>query len=126
MSFEAILYDKNPDSSTTCRLCAHYCTIKKGKRGICRVRENRDGTLYTLVYGKLVARNIDPIEKKPLYHFQPGKLSYSIATAGCNMACRHCQNYQISLQAPLINPCLLYTSDAADDLLCVDLGGRRI
>lgn len=99
MSFEAILYDKNPDSSTRCRLCAHYCTIKPGQRGTCRVRENRAGTLYSLVYGKLVARNIDPIEKKPLYHFQPGTLSYSIATAGCNMSCSHCQNYQISMQA---------------------------
>lgn len=104
MSFEGILYDKNPDSSTKCKLCAHYCTIKTGKRGICRVRENRDGTLYSLIYGKLVARNVDPIEKKPLYHFEPGSLSYSIATAGCNMFCDHCQNYQLSLQAPLIDP----------------------
>jgi pyruvate formate lyase activating enzyme len=99
MSFEGILYDKNPDSSTRCRLCAHYCTIKSGKRGLCHVRENRGGTLHSLVYGKLVARNVDPIEKKPLYHFEPGTLSYSIATAGCNMSCSHCQNYQISIEA---------------------------
>jgi pyruvate formate lyase activating enzyme len=104
MSIEGILYDKNSGLSTKCRLCAHYCTIKAGKRGVCRVRENRDGTLYSLVYGKLVARSADPIEKKPLYHFQPGTLSYSIATAGCNMSCSHCQNYQISLQAPLMDP----------------------
>jgi pyruvate formate lyase activating enzyme len=104
MSFEAILYDKNPDSSVRCRLCAHYCTVKAGKRGICGVRENRDGTLYSLVYGKLVARNADPIEKKPLYHFEPGSRSYSIATAGCNMSCSHCQNYQISIQASRMNP----------------------
>jgi pyruvate formate lyase activating enzyme len=110
MSFEGILYDKNPDSSTRCRLCAHYCTIKTGKRGICRVRENRDGTLYSLVYGKLVARNVDPIEKKPLYHFEPGTLSYSIATAGCNMSCSHCQNYQISLEAALKDPIPGYDS----------------
>jgi pyruvate formate lyase activating enzyme len=116
MPFEGILYDKNPDSSTRCRLCAHYCTIKKGKRGICRVRENLDGTLYSLVYGKLVARNVDPIEKKPLYHFQPGTLSYSIATAGCNMACSHCQNYQISLQAPRTDPIPGYDSTPADVL----------
>lgn len=104
MSFEGILYDKLPDSTTRCRLCAHYCTIRDGKRGICHVRENRGGTLYSLVYGKLVARNVDPIEKKPLYHFQPGSLAYSIATAGCNMSCKHCQNYQISLEAPRLDP----------------------
>ena len=104
MSFEGILYERNPDSSTKCRLCAHYCTIKTGKRGICRVRENRGGTLYSLVYGKLVARNVDPIEKKPLYHFEPGTLSYSIATAGCNMSCSHCQNYQISMLASRTDP----------------------
>jgi len=99
---EGILYKKNPDSSTTCLLCAHYCTIKNGKRGKCQVRENRDGTLYSLVYGQLAAKNVDPIEKKPLYHFEPGTLSYSIATAGCNMTCLHCQNYQISFQT--VNP----------------------
>jgi pyruvate formate lyase activating enzyme len=104
MPFEGILYEKNSDSSVKCRLCAHYCIIKTGKRGTCRVRENRDGTLYSLVYGKLVARNVDPIEKKPLYHFEPGTLSYSIATAGCNMSCSHCQNYQISLLASLTDP----------------------
>jgi pyruvate formate lyase activating enzyme len=104
MLVEGLLYDKNPDLTTKCRLCAHYCNIKPGKRGVCRVRENRDGILYTLVYGRLVARNVDPIEKKPLYHFEPGSLSYSIATAGCNMSCRHCQNYQISLEAPQIDP----------------------
>ena len=104
MPFEGILYERNPDSSTSCRLCAHYCIIKTGKRGICRVRENRAGTLYSLVYGKLVARNADPIEKKPLYHFEPGTLSYSIATAGCNMSCSHCQNYQISMLASRTDP----------------------
>ena len=113
MLFEGILYDKNPDSSTRCRLCAHYCTIKVGKKGVCRVRENRDGTLYSLVYGKLVTRNTDPIEKKPLYHFQPGTLSYSIATVGCNMTCSHCQNYQISLQA-ITDPIPGYDSTPAD------------
>ena len=104
MSLEAILYDKNPDSSVKCRLCAHFCHIKEGKRGLCGVRENSNGTLYSLVYGKLVASNVDPIEKKPLYHFNPGSLSYSIATAGCNMSCSHCQNYQISIQAPETDP----------------------
>ena len=79
-----------------CNLCAHHCTIALGQRGLCRVRENRDGELYSLVYGQLVAENIDPIEKKPLFHFCPGSLSYSISTRGCNFRCRHCQNSSIS------------------------------
>jgi len=79
-----------------CFLCAHNCHIKDGKRGICQVRENRDGILYSLVYGRLVSQNVDPIEKKPLFHFLPGSLSYSIATVGCNFRCSHCQNYDIS------------------------------
>jgi pyruvate formate lyase activating enzyme len=68
-------------------------------RGLCSVRENRGGTLYSLVYGKAVAEQVDPIEKKPLYHFQPGSRSFSVATVGCNFRCRHCQNYSIS-QSP--------------------------
>jgi len=79
-----------------CGLCSHRCLIPPGKRGICSVRENRDGTLYSLVYDKVIARNVDPIEKKPLFHFQPGSRSYSIATPGCNFKCKHCQNADIS------------------------------
>jgi len=79
-----------------CRLCSHRCRIPAGRTGLCGVRENRGGELFTLVYGRLVARNVDPIEKKPLFHVAPGSLSYSIATAGCNFHCAHCQNYQIS------------------------------
>jgi len=79
-----------------CSLCSHRCLISPGKRGICAVRENRDGVLYSLVYDKVIARNIDPIEKKPLFHFHPGSLSYSVATPGCNFRCRHCQNADIS------------------------------
>ncbi|TNF46731.1 AmmeMemoRadiSam system radical SAM enzyme [bacterium] len=100
MLHEAILYDKMDGKRVHCHLCAHRCLINPGKRGKCGVRENRGGTLYSLVYGRLVAENVDPIEKKPLYHFQPGSLSYSIATAGCNLSCSHCQNYEISLLAP--------------------------
>lgn len=99
MSREAVLYQKEPENFVTCILCAHRCRIAPGKKGICGVRENRGGTLYSLVYGRLVARNIDHIEKKPLFHFQPGSMSYSIATAGCNLSCSHCQNYQISKEA---------------------------
>lgn len=93
---EALLYEKLGEGKVNCRLCSHYCTIAPGKRGICSVRENRDGILYSLVYGKVAARHIDPIEKKPLFHFYPGSTSYSIATVGCNLRCLHCQNYDIS------------------------------
>ncbi|MGE5239110.1 MAG: AmmeMemoRadiSam system radical SAM enzyme [Chloroflexota bacterium] len=96
---EALLYERLAESKVQCHLCAHYCTITPGKRGICAVRENRDGTLFTLVYGKVIARHVDPIEKKPLFHFHPGSRSYSIATVGCNFKCLHCQNYEISQYA---------------------------
>ncbi len=93
---EAFLYEKIGNGKVKCHLCAHNCSISPGGRGICAVRENRDGILYTLVYGKIIARHIDPIEKKPLFHFHPGSRSYSIATVGCNLRCMHCQNYEIS------------------------------
>jgi pyruvate formate lyase activating enzyme len=79
-----------------CGLCSHHCLIEPGKRGVCAVRENRDGVLYSLVYDKVIAQNVDPIEKKPLFHFLPGSLSYSIAAPGCNFRCLHCQNADIS------------------------------
>jgi len=93
---EAILYKKLANNKVHCHLCAHRCVIDEGKRGKCFVRENRAGTLYSLVYGKLISMNIDPIEKKPLFHFQPSSHSLSIATAGCNFTCLHCQNSDIS------------------------------
>jgi pyruvate formate lyase activating enzyme len=96
---EAMFYRKLENSKVACFLCAQFCRIEPGKRGLCGVRENRDGTLLTLVYGKLIAQNVDPIEKKPLYHFYPGTRSYSIATVGCNFHCLFCQNADIS-QAP--------------------------
>jgi pyruvate formate lyase activating enzyme len=79
--------------------CAHRCLVRPGRRGICGVRENRDGQLVSLVYGEAVSAALDPIEKKPLFHAWPGSTSFSIATAGCNFHCRHCQNWEIS-QAP--------------------------
>jgi len=93
---EALLYEKLEDKKVKCCLCNHYCIIPDGKRGICQVRENRGGTLYSLVYEKLIAANVDPIEKKPFFHFLPGSLSFSIATVGCNFRCKHCQNWSIS------------------------------
>lgn len=93
---EAMLYEKLADGKVRCNLCNHRCLILESKRGVCQVRENNDGTLYSLVYGRLVSRAIDPIEKKPLFHFYPGTDSYSIATVGCNFRCLQCQNYEIS------------------------------
>ena len=93
---EALFYQRTSDNKVVCGLCHHRCRIAPGKRGICGVRENQDGRLVSLVYGRLVSENIDPIEKKPLFHFLPGSRSLSIATVGCNFQCRHCQNYQIS------------------------------
>jgi len=99
---EAMFYEKLDDDNVRCQLCAHRCTIQPGRRGICGVRENEGGILYSLVYGKVVSMNIDPIEKKPLFHFHPASRSFSIATVGCNFKCRHCQNYEIS-QYPQIH-----------------------
>lgn len=93
---EARLFDKAKGGSVNCRLCSFRCHIKDGHRGICGVRENKGGKLYTHTWGRLVAENIDPIEKKPLFHFQPSSRSYSVATAGCNFRCLHCQNSEIS------------------------------
>ena len=96
---EAMFYEKLEGNVVRCHLCSHHCRIIEGKRGICGVRENIKGTLYSLVYGKLVASGVDPIEKKPLFHFLPGSSAYSIATVGCNFRCKNCQNWEIS-QSP--------------------------
>ncbi|MFO7918578.1 MAG: AmmeMemoRadiSam system radical SAM enzyme [Anaerolineae bacterium] len=93
---EAMLYEKLPEQRVRCKLCAHRCLITEGKKGICQVRENREGTLYTLVYGRTITQHVDPVEKKPLFHFYPGTTAYSMATVGCNFRCRWCQNWDIS------------------------------
>ncbi len=93
---EAMFYEKVGAGKVRCGLCRHRCVIGEGHRGICNVRENQGGVLMSLVYGKAVAEHVDPIEKKPLFHFLPGSMSYSVATVGCNFRCRHCQNYPIS------------------------------
>lgn len=92
----AVLWEPADDKSVNCRLCRHLCHIAEGKRGICGVRENQGGTLTSLVYGRLIAQHVDPIEKKPLFHLLPASLSYSIATVGCNFRCRFCQNAEIA------------------------------
>jgi pyruvate formate lyase activating enzyme len=96
---EAMLYEKLDGAEVRCAVCSQRCTIPKGKRGICGVRENQNGTLYALNYGKTIAVSIDPIEKKPLYHFLPGSKIYSFAAVGCNFHCTWCQNWEIS-QSP--------------------------
>ncbi len=96
MKKEAMLYEKLDDNSVRCYLCAHRCKINEGQRGICHVRENQDGALYTLVYGRTISQHVDPVEKKPLQHFYPGSTAYSIATVGCNFRCQWCQNAEIS------------------------------
>ncbi len=93
---EAMLYEKLSDGRVRCHLCAHRCTIGLDRRGICQVRENQDGTLYTLVYGRTIVKHIDAVEKKPLLHFYPGSRAYSVATPGCNFRCEWCQNADIS------------------------------
>ncbi len=93
---EALLYEKLAGSRVRCCLCAHRCNIGPNRRGLCGVRENRDGVLYSLVFGTLIAEHVDPIEKKPFFHVHPGSRSYSVATAGCNFTCAFCQNHEIS------------------------------
>jgi len=93
---EAYLYKKLKEKKVQCRNCAHFCTLAPSERGKCGVRENIDGKLYTLNYRKAIAINIDPIEKKPFFHFLPGSHSLSIATVGCNFRCLNCQNWDIS------------------------------
>ncbi|HII01453.1 TPA: AmmeMemoRadiSam system radical SAM enzyme [Methanosarcinaceae archaeon] len=93
---EAMFYEKLDADKVQCKLCAHRCKIAPGKGGFCRVRENRGGDLFTLIYGSVSSEAVDPIEKKPLYHFYPGSFAYSVGTVGCNFRCKHCQNWTIS------------------------------
>ena len=93
---EAMLYNRMAENKVYCHLCNQRCKIHEGKKGICGVRENRGGRLFSLIYGKIAAGHIDPIEKKPLFHFLPGASAFSIGTMGCNFRCKHCQNFDIS------------------------------
>ncbi len=93
---DAMLYRSLEDNKVSCYLCGHNCLILPSQFGVCGMRQNREGKLWTLAYGKVIAANIDPIEKKPFFHFHPGTTSLSIATVGCNFRCRFCQNWQIS------------------------------
>ena len=117
MEKEAKLYRTLDNQAVQCALCSHRCTIHDGKRGKCKVRYNRNGTLYTATYGGVIARNIDPIEKKPLYHVKPGTLAYSFGTFGCNFTCEFCQNADLSQMPRLRNPERLPQSDLRPDQL---------
>jgi len=103
---QVYLYKKLKEKKVQCQNCAHYCVVSPKNRGICGVRENIDGKLFALNYGKAVACHIDPIEKKPLYHFLPGTYSLSIATVGCNFRCLNCQNWDISQSSKPNKPVL--------------------
>ena len=96
---KAVLWDADGDRKVRCNLCNWRCVIDSGKLGRCCVRRNIDGVLYSLAYDKVCSANPDPIEKKPLFHFQPGSRSFSVATMGCNFRCEFCQNWQISQAA---------------------------
>jgi len=97
---EALYYNKIDKDTVECLLCPRGCVLKNGQRSFCRVREPKDGKLYTLVYELACSAYVDPIEKKPIYHMLPGSQSFSIATAGCNLRCKFCQNWQISQEGP--------------------------
>jgi pyruvate formate lyase activating enzyme len=97
---EAMYYEKLAGKKVRCRLCSNQCKVAEGERGECGVRENRNGVYYTLVYGQPCAVHVDPIEKKPLFHYLPGTQAFSLATAGCNFNCRFCQNWEISQRRP--------------------------
>ena len=111
---KTLVYKPLEGQMVQCGICSHFCKIEEGRRGICGVRENRSGVLESLVYPKIIARSIDPIEKKPLYHVKPGSFSYSVATVGCNFKCDFCQNSDIA-QMPSENGRLIRGVDIPPD-----------
>jgi pyruvate formate lyase activating enzyme len=115
---EASYYAKRADGKVQCGLCPHNCVIAEDKTGICRVRVNRGGTLFTRIYGEVSSVAMDPIEKKPLYHFHPGSTILSVGTVGCSFRCRFCQNYSISQ-----NPDHVTQYYAPEEL--VEMAGQR-
>ncbi|MEM1689035.1 MAG: AmmeMemoRadiSam system radical SAM enzyme [Candidatus Hadarchaeales archaeon] len=105
MKVEAKFWEKMSGKKVRCFLCARRCEIADGKTGVCRARINEDGKMFSLVYGSIVSMAVDPIEKKPLYHFWPGSDVFSIAAPGCNFFCKHCQNWEISQASIFDIPC---------------------
>ncbi len=122
---EAAYYKKLANKEISCELCPRECRVGNRERGYCGVRENREGTYYTLVYSRACSANVDPIEKKPFFHFLPGTKAFSIATAGCNLNCKFCQNWEISQVRPeQINSFNLPPEKVAQ--YAVDSGSRSI
>ena len=97
---EALFFEELGDGKVRCKLCPHHCVLKPGEVGICKVRKNVHGVLYSLNYGMISSASMDPIEKKPLFHFHPGEEIFSVGSWGCNMHCPYCQNWEISQQKP--------------------------
>jgi len=124
-SVEARYYEKREGQGIECGICPRHCYVTNLERGYCGTRENRGDVYYTLVYGKPCAINVDPIEKKPLFHFYPGKTAFSLATAGCNVNCKCCQNWEISQSRPEQTQNIDLPPDAAVDL-CMDRGAPII
>ncbi|TYO93799.1 pyruvate formate lyase activating enzyme [Desulfallas thermosapovorans DSM 6562] len=100
MRREVMFYTKGPGEQVNCKVCPRLCNIAPGKQGFCRVRQNQGGTLYAANYGQCSSYALDPIEKKPLYHFYPGHVIFSLGTVGCNLRCGFCQNWQIAQETP--------------------------
>lgn len=117
---EAFFYEKLKNKAVRCKNCAHSCLISQNRRGICGVRENIKGKLYSLVYGRAIACHLDPIEKKPLFHFLPGSQTLSFATVGCSFSCANCQNYDIS-QSPKLNKPIEGEELAPEDIVSLAL-----
>jgi pyruvate formate lyase activating enzyme len=117
---EAYLYAKQSGAKVRCFLCSHRCLIADGKRGVCCVRENKEGILYSLVYEKLISANVDPIEKKPFFHFLPGSKAFSVAAPGCNFRCLHCQNHEIS-QLPRDKEIIIGEKVSAEEIVSLAL-----
>src|SRR5208283_1607870 len=101
---EALYYNKLSGNMVQCHLCPNLCILSPGQYGACKARKNINGKLYSMVYGKIAASNLDPIEKKPFFHVLPGCAAYSIATTGCNIQCLFCQNWEISQVFPFDLP----------------------
>jgi pyruvate formate lyase activating enzyme len=113
---EARLYEKEIGARVRCHLCAYRCIVQPGKQGVCKVRFNRDGTMLTRVYGRTIAEDSDPVEKKPLFHVHPGSRSYSVAAPGCNLRCAWCQSWEIS-QLPRVKQVLTGSSSAPGEIV---------
>lgn len=109
---EAQFYTKLDGKMVRCELCPRHCIIARGGRGVCRVRENKDGRLYSVVYGRPCTIGKEPIEKAPFFHFLPGRTRITLATAGCNQACKYCQNWEISQSRPEDLPSLELSPDS--------------